>query len=166
MVNFILTIIIMMLASYLPRVVPLVFVRKEIKNINYDFRMTGMKEGQVIDFNGQGVTSGRYDALTGISSLDELYAGDGLILDIIYQQREYVYVTEVDGEYFDSRVVSAKATWQEEEQEYQEMIAANMPITELNKQKATVDKAYQTYIYWLTLSVDALKEAYGVEYAI
>ena len=140
--------------------------RKEIKNINYDFRMTGMKEGQVIDFNGQGVTSGRYDALTGISSLDELYAGDGLILDIIYQQREYIYVTEVDGEYFDSRVVSAKATWQEEEQEYQEMIAANMPITELNKHKATIDKAYQTYIYWLTLSVDALKEVYGVEYAI
>ena len=33
MVNFILTIIVMMLASYLPRVVPLVFVRKEIKNI-------------------------------------------------------------------------------------------------------------------------------------
>ena len=31
MPNFILTIVIMMLASYLPRVIPLVFVRKEIK---------------------------------------------------------------------------------------------------------------------------------------
>jgi hypothetical protein len=89
-----------------------------------------------------------------------------LILDIIYQQREYVYVTEVDGEYYDIRVVSAKATWMEEEEEYQTMIAANMPQTELNKQKEAVDKAYDIYIYWLTLSVDALKEAYGVEYAI
>ena len=33
MLNFILTIIIMMLASYLPRVIPLVFVRKEIKSV-------------------------------------------------------------------------------------------------------------------------------------
>ena len=54
----------------------------------------------------------------------------------------------------------------EEEEEYQTMIAANMPQTELNKQKEAVDKAYDIYIYWLTLSVDALKEAYGVEYAI
>ncbi len=33
MLNFIFTIIIMMLASYLPRVIPLVFVRKEIKSV-------------------------------------------------------------------------------------------------------------------------------------
>ena len=140
--------------------------RKKIKEIDYNFHISGMKEGQVIDFNGQGKTSGSYDALTGIGKLSELYAGDGLILDIIYQQREQIFVTEVDGEYYDVRVVSAKNAWIEEEEKYQGMVAANIPIHELNQQKEKVNKAYELYLYWLTLSINNLKEVYGIEYAI
>ena len=140
--------------------------RKLIKDINYDFRMTGMKEGQVIDFNGQGVTSGRYDALTGISSLDELYAGNGLILDVIYQRREYVYIVEVSGPYFDIRVSSAKSAWLAEVAAYENLVAANASIAQLNAQKEKVDQTYETYLYWLELALEAIKEEYGVEYAI
>ena len=54
----------------------------------------------------------------------------------------------------------------EEEEKYQGMVAANIPIHELNQQKEKVNKAYELYLYWLTLSINNLKEVYGIEYAI
>jgi len=59
-------------------------VKRRVKDINYNFRIAGMKEGQIVDFNGQGVTTGRYEALTNLSEVKEMYAGNGLILDIVY----------------------------------------------------------------------------------
>lgn len=140
--------------------------RRLISDINYNFRITGMSEGQVVDFNGQGQTSGRYDALTNFSSISEMFAGNGLILDMIYQQKEYTYVVEVDGEHYDIRVVNSKVNWQTELSKYQSLLDSNAPTTEINAQKEKVDQAYSTYLYWLELSLDSIKEEYGVEYAI
>jgi hypothetical protein len=43
-----------------------------------------MDDSTIVDFSGNDKTDGRYEALTNISSIDKLYAGKGLVLDIVY----------------------------------------------------------------------------------
>lgn len=148
--------------------------QKEVINLDYNFRINGMSEGQVIDFKGnykpennQLPTSGRYEALTNMSSITEIYAGDALILDMIYQEKEYTYVVEVDGEYYEIQVVSAKLNWKQELEKYQNMLSDPSATPEaITAQKNKVDTAYTSYLYWLEYYLNNLKEEFGVEYAI
>ena len=142
-------------------------VKRRVKDIDYDFRIAGMKEGQIVDFNGQGVTTGRYEALTNLSEVKEMYAGNGLILDIVYQQKEVVYVVEVgDSTFADYKTIQAKIAWGEEVNKYQSLIETGATVSQLNAQKEKVDNTYEAYIYWLTLALESLQEEYGVEYAL
>lgn len=141
---------------------------KKIANINYNFHITGMSAGSVVDFNGLAPsgTTGRYDALTNLSSIAEFRAGDGLIMNIVYQQKEVTYVVEVSGEYFDIKVVNAKSNWLNEQATYNNLIAINANALQIANQKAIMDSAYETYLYWLDFALENLKEEYDVEYAL
>lgn len=140
---------------------------KLISSIDYNFRIAGMKDNQVVDFNGRGATTGRYEALTNMSNVSEMYAGNGLIIDLVYQQKEIEYVVEVPGnEYQDLNTISAKNDWYNEYSLYQELIEQGADTAALNAQKAKVDTKYSTYIYWLNLALEHLREEYGVEYAL
>lgn len=153
-------------------------IRKPISELNYDFRLTGLQEGQVIDFKGnyrypsgaddgtQRSTTGRYEALSNFSNISEMYAGNGLILDMIYQEKIFTYVCEVNGDYYDVRVTSAKVEWQTQISKYQSMISLGASSSELQAQQEKIDEAYQSYLYWLQMSLDEIKEEFGVEYAI
>jgi hypothetical protein len=93
-----------------------------------------MRDGSVVDFNGfaPSGTTGRYDALTNLSNISEMRVGDGLILDIVYQEREIIYVVEVDGDHQDPNTMAAKGKWIAEVQEYQSLIATNADSVTIN----------------------------------
>lgn len=127
---------------------------KKISSIGYNFKMSGMSEGQVIDFNGQSATTtGRYEALTNISNLDVLSSGSGNIIDIVYQQREIIYIVEVPGSlHYRKDVAEAKTNWQ--------TALGN------NSTQQQIDNLYQKYLELLEEAVEGLKEEYKVESAL
>lgn len=141
---------------------------KLIKNLNYNFHITGMKEGSIVDFNGLAPsgTTGRYEALTNLSNISDMLVGDGLILDIVYQEKEIIYVVEVDGDYKNSTVIKSKNTWEKTLQEYQRLISINASSKDINDKKAEVDRTYSNYIYQLNLALEKIQEEYDVEYAL
>lgn len=140
--------------------------RKKTADLSYDLHITGISQGEIVDFNGNAKTSGRYEALTNLSSVKEIYAGEGLIFDIVYQQKETIYVVEVPGDHYDSKVGNAKNLWIAAKDKYDTMVATNAPAADLKAQKAQIDSTYATYVYWLEQSLNELQEEYGVEYAL
>lgn len=140
---------------------------KSLDELNYNFHISGMQKGEYVDFNGNNVTTGRYDALTGFSNIDELYAGNGLLLDIVYQRKEILYVVEVvGGEYYDYKTGQAKIAWQEDLKYYHNLISENASSTLVNAWKDKVDNSYGIYLYWLEEAIKSIEEEYGVEYAL
>jgi hypothetical protein len=55
-----------------------------IDKLDFSFKVTGTKDNQTIDFNGLGNTTGRYEALRELSDVKDLYAGNGIIIDMLY----------------------------------------------------------------------------------
>jgi hypothetical protein len=54
-----------------------------------------------------------------------LQAGEGLILDIVYQQREILYVVEVeDSLYRDNLTISLKSIWKSEIEIYNRLLSS------------------------------------------
>ena len=49
-----------------------------------DLYLFKLDDSTIIDFSGNNKTDGRYEALTNISSIKELYDGRGLVLDMVY----------------------------------------------------------------------------------
>lgn len=109
-----------------------------IIDLSYGFRLNG---SSVIDFTGaNSLTTGRYEALTNISSVDEMYAGNGLLVDMIYQEKIILYTVENNNE----TVRGYKQAW------------LNNPT----------DETYRAYIAALTTALRAMEDDYNVEYAI
>lgn len=114
-------------------------VRKKIADISYDFRLVG---SQKVDFTGaSALTTGRYEALTNLGSVSNIYAGDGIILDIVYQEKILTYAVENT----DAAVIGYKAAWLQDQS---------------NKEK------YKMYIDTLTIALERMEDEYNVEHAI
>lgn len=139
--------------------------RKNMDDLDYTFSMTGMQAGQYVDFNGRSLTTGRYEALTNISSLDKLCAGNGLLLDIVYQEKILTYIVEDKSSiYKNDLVINAKATYTTAYEKY--ILALNGKYADVDSYKQAADSAYNTYLKRLEEAVNALSEEYEVDYAI
>ena len=140
---------------------------RSLDELDYRFRISGMKSGEYVDFNGNNITTGRYDALTGFSNVKELYAGNGLVLDIVYQRKEILYAVEVVGnQYYDAKTGQAKIAWQNDLKYYQSLISQNANASLVDAWKEKVDNSYENYLYWLNEAIESIEEEYGVEYAL
>ena len=130
-------------------------IEREMDAPSYVFKLN---ENKYIDFSKSGdfdpITSARYEALTAIDEVNSLYAGTGLIIDLVYQLRTIEYTVEET----DAEVITAKNNW----------IAATISNNELQtEESASAEKiAYNKYINTLTKALEAQKEAYEIVYAV
>lgn len=117
----------------------------------YDFKLN---DDPVIDFSGNEITDGRYNALRNLEKVTKLYAGRGLILDVVYQKKEITYAIEEESEHLQS----LKINWEVAKENYEK--------SPTNQNKIDMDNAYFTYTN--TLRIMLLEEAdeYDIEYAI
>ena len=138
---------------------------KDISELSFRFRISG---SDAIDFDlskNDPRTSARYEALTNISSLDELYIGDGVILDAVYQENELLYAVEVaDSECPDNTAIAYRNAWLSARKRYEDAAVSGSENVEQLKEQ--MDKAYDSYIFWLTVAIDKLKEEYNADFAI
>jgi hypothetical protein len=56
-------------------------------------------DNPVVDFSGNSLTDGRFNALRNLDSIKELYGGSGIIFDVVYQEKEITYAVERDSDY-------------------------------------------------------------------
>ena len=142
-------------------------VKKPLDEINYHFHITGMRDGEYVDFSENNSTTGRYDALTRFSSIDELYAGDGLILDIVYQKKEIQYVVEdINNIHYDYKTGQAKSAWESDLRRYNDLVSQNADAALIASWAEKVQNSYEIYLYWLDQAIKEIEEEYGVEYAL
>lgn len=113
-----------------------------------------MNDSTVIDFGGNEKTDGRYEALTNISSIDKLYAGRGLVLDMVYQQKEILYTVELEN----ATIKELKQTWLNYKELYE--------TTKREDYKTAMDTAYSAYLKQLEIFANQMREEYNIEYAI
>jgi hypothetical protein len=83
-------------------------IEKEMNAPTYVFQLN---EDKYTDFSKSGdfdpITSARYEALTAIDEVNSLYAGTGLVIDLVYQLRTIEYTLEET----DVQVIAAKNDW-------------------------------------------------------
>ena len=126
-----------------------------------------MRDGEYVDFSENNSTTGRYDALTRFSSIDELYAGDGLILDIVYQKKEIQYVVEdINNIHYDYKTGQAKSAWESDLRRYNDLVSQNADAALIASWAEKVQNSYEIYLYWLDQAIKEIEEEYGVEYAL
>ena len=125
-----------------------------VEEVTSDLYLFKMDDSTIVDFSGNDKTDGRYEALTNISSIDKLYAGKGLVLDIVYQQREITYTVEIEN----NSLRELKKTWLNYKELYE--------TTKKESYKKSMDAAYAVYIKQLEISANKMKEEYNIEYAI
>lgn len=112
--------------------------RDSISNISYDFSLDG---AQKVDLTGaSALTSGRFEAFTNLSSVINLRAGNGLLLDLVYQEKTILYEIELTNE----TVKGLKLAWQ-----------AN-----------PTEQTYKAYITALNNALQETEDEYNVEHAI
>ena len=133
-----------------------------ISSIDYNFFITGVREGTVVDFNGrfsfEDMTTGRYEALTNLSGLTKLVAGNGIVLDLVYQSQTIEYIVEDEEDIYASQpVIDAKHDW---EQAIRGNEAGAVP-------DHVVQDTYLRYVQLLTNALHALSNHWeDVEYAL
>lgn len=142
-------------------------IAKDIKDLSYDFKLTG---SELIDFSlsNDPLTSGSYKALTNINSITELYAGDALLLDMVYQENELLYAVEIVGnDEADELTIIAKNAWLTAKKKYENAISeGELEPDEIAKLKQNMDKTYQSYILTLEAAINRVKEEHNVDFAI
>jgi hypothetical protein len=112
----------------------------ELKNLSYNFTING---SSIIDFNlsNDPKTGSRFEALTNIGSISEMYAGDGIILDMVYQENEIVYAVETPGnEEFSQSLYQSKQLWLSAKNTYETALSNSSSTEErINNLKAQMD---------------------------
>lgn len=119
-----------------------------------DLFLFKLDDSTIIDFSGNKKTDGRYEALTNISSIDKLYAGRGLVLDMVYQKKEITYTVELENQV----IKDAKKTWLARKEAYE--------TSKTEENKNAMDAAYAVYLKHLEIYANQMKEEYNIEYAI
>lgn len=110
---------------------------------------------QSLDLGGSGNAGGRYEALTGLGKINRLCAGEGVILDVVYQIKEITYTIEEENEsikYYKQKWLLSKA---KSEKDPDDLDA-----------KAEEILNYSAYVVILTRHLNALKEEHAIEFAI
>lgn len=149
----------------------------DTKNGGYDdMFLFRLGEDSSIDMSGNIKSDGQY-ILTNLGPVRNIQAGIGILIDIIYQEKEIVYTIEITND----EVKNMKQTWLNAQEHYEnlskQLDEANknnsLTTAEYNKlvqnvqnAKSAEKSAYNTYIKYLELYVNSLKEEYNIEYAI
>jgi hypothetical protein len=121
---------------------------KDISNLSFEFNMDGsdninlrVNGTEFYDANNNvAYTTGGYETLTGINSIDSLYIGNGLILDMVYQEKTILYSIELTND----TVKYYKDIWE----------------------ATQTDSAYRIYISALTNALKEVEDEYNVEFAL
>lgn len=135
---------------------------RNISHLSYNFYITGVREGTTIDFNGHfntdAGTTGRYEALTNLNNINAMYVGNGIEVNMVYQNRTLLYVVEDPSDFYaDENVIRAKSDWQNALIEYETNTG----------DKSMVDYYYGIYIHTLETSLEKLAKNWeDVEYAL
>ena len=137
-----------------------------MSKLKYDFRIEG-SETIDVSLSNDPSTGATYNAITGITSLKELYAGDGIQLDIVYQENELLYAVEIEGNPNSNEVLKYKNLWLNDKNAYEAMLG-NQGISKdkLALAEARMNNSYKNYVYVLEQSLNKLKEENNVEFAI
>lgn len=117
----------------------------------YEFKID---DNPVVDFSGNSITDGRFNALRNLESVKELYAGPGIIIDIVYQEKQITYAVEKNSEYLQA----LKQNWLESKILYESTPSAT--------NQALMLKAYDDYIIGLNAILQQEAEEYDIQYAI
>lgn len=96
-------------------------------------------------------TIGHYECLTEWQEVSAMYAGNGLIVDMAYCEKEIEYTVE----YFDQAIIAAKNDWLNKQKTYEE----NLDNIENKKAAKT---AYETYYGILYTEVQRIKREGGI----
>ena len=123
-------------------------VIKNISDISFDFSLNGsdniklkVNGTEFYDANNNlAYTTSGYETLTAISSIDSLYIGDGLILDMVYQEKTILYSIELTNE----AVKYYKKIWE----------------------TTQTDSAYRIYLDVLYNTLKEMEDEYNVEFAL
>ncbi len=121
---------------------------KNISDLSFEFNMNGSEnvnlkvEGtKFYDINGSSAyTTGGFESLTGISTVNSLCIGDGLILDMVYQEKIILYSVELTNE----SIKYYKKIWEE----------------------TNTESSYNMYITVLTNALKLMEGDYNVEFAL
>lgn len=124
---------------------------------SYNFQLNN---NNIVDFSGRPPqTSGRIEGLDNINKVSLLWVGNGLIVDLVYQLKEILYVAESEN----SEIKKLKNNWLRAKEEYEKDIANG---DETATSKAQMDSTYKRYVTKLEQVVEHEKEAYYNDYAI
>ena len=140
--------------------------RKPLEELSYEVKLSGSTAVHM-DIAGTPLTAAAYHALTDIESLSELYLGDGVIADIVYQENILLYTVEAENSpYKKQNVIDAKVDWQIALNIYETTLSQSPDSTMLPELKAIADNKYIIYITTLKQELNKLKEEYNVDFAI
>lgn len=129
-----------------------------------------------VDMAGNNKSDGQY-ILTNLGPVRNIQAGIGVLVDMIYQEKEIIYTLEIENE----AIKTLKQNWLDSKAAYEDACKQlddankNSSITkdEYDKLVAKVEEAeiamneaYSKYVTDLEYHVNALKEEYNIEYAI
>ena len=98
---------------------------------------------------------GNYDnagsyVLPNMKKITSLWVGSGIVIDCIYQEKEYIYCAEED----DKNIASLKATWNQKKNELKELIESNGNEIEIENKKKEVENSYNIFLNSLRDSID------------
>lgn len=122
--------------------------------INFDGR-TDYSSGGEVTLN----TLGRVEAYKGLNNVYKLCAGQGIIMDMVYQQKEILYTIEETN----SSIQSYKNTWLSKKNNYEESLRDGSSLETQLTRKGAMDKSYNNYIqkleYYLERELGDTKNA-------
>jgi hypothetical protein len=95
-------------------------------------------------------TRGKFDALTGLSSVGEIYLGNALYIDAVYQIKTITYSIESE----DSSIVAAKNHWLTAKNKYEALTLSSNNQEAISAAKADMNTKYNTYIRTLSNALD------------
>ena len=104
------------------------------------------------DANGSRNIIGRYEALTKLKNVYNLRAGIGIIMDIVYQEKEITYSIESTN----STIKSYKKTWERAKENYENSQKNGSSIQDQNVDKAAMETAYNNYLGKLNKGLEQL----------
>ena len=104
-----------------------------------------LNDSNIIDFSGTGDTFGRYESLTGLSNVYRLSAGKGIIMDMVYQEKEITYSLE-DVNHI---VQTHKSFWLQKKNIYESSQTNGSTLENQERYKQDMESAYLTYINYL-----------------
>ena len=137
-----------------------------LAELSYWFGLKDSKKNSLIgetDLNGREAmfTRGKFDALTGLSSVGEIYLGNALYIDAVYQIKTITYSIESE----DSSIITAKNHWLTAKNKYEALTLSSNNQEVISAAKADMNTKYNTYIKTLSNALDK-QEGENIDYAI